>query len=230
MLTRRLFISAATAAAGAIALPTAAALGAGPKPARMTPSEALAELMDGNARYVSGRSKHFGSSPHREELAAGQHPFAMVLSCSDSRVPPEIVFDQSPGDLFVVRIAGNFAEDDGIGSLEYALSHFGSALLLVLGHSSCGAVHATVDTLKAGKTFASVPGNIADIVKALTPAAASVLHQPGDVYANATAANVRANVAKLRSQGTILAPAARNGTLRVAGGVYDLKSGRVTLL
>lgn len=230
MLTRRSFIATGAAAAGALALPAGAAYAAAGQPPRMTPDEALSELTGGNARYAAGRSKHFGSSPHREELAAGQHPFAMILSCSDSRVPPEIVFDQGPGDLFVVRIAGNFADDDGIGSLEYAASHFGSSLLLVLGHTSCGAIHATVDTLKAGKTYASVPGNIGDIVKALSPAVSTVLHGSGDVYENATEANVRANVAALKKQGAILAPAVRSGALRVAGGIYDLKSGKVRLL
>jgi carbonic anhydrase len=132
------------------------------------------------------------------------------------------------GDLFIVRIAGNFAEPDGIGSMQYAVAHFNSPLLLVLGHTSCGAVHAAVDNVKAGSPPA--PGNIEDIVKAISPAVLAVLHKPGDMYANATAENVRENVARLKSVEVIIKQAVKTGELKVVGGIYDLRTGLVNLL
>lgn len=234
MLTRRQFVlssAAATGAAAASGLLLAAphrAWAAGGPVNSLSPKAALAELIAGNRRFAGGATTHVDHTERREALASGQAPFAIVLSCSDSRVPPEVIFDQGLGSLFVVRVAGNFADADGIGSMQYAVSSFKSSVLLVLGHTSCGAVHSTVDNLKAGSP--PVPGNIADVVNAVRPAAAAVLHKPGDVYANATAENVRQNVAKLRATKTILGTAIADAKLEIAGGIYDLKSGRVTLL
>jgi len=158
----------------------------------------------------------------------------MVLSCADSRVPPEIIFDQSLGDLFVVRLAGNFAEEDGIGSFQYAVAHFGSAVLVVLGHTSCGAIKATVDNLAAGEP--AVPGDISAIVKALMPSAKFVqeMKEPAGVhvdrYAATTAQNVRLNVEKLKNTHVIIGDAVKAGKLAIVGGVYDLKTGKVNLL
>ncbi len=189
---------------------------------------ALDELIAGNRRFVNDIPKYADHLSRRDTLAAGQAPFAIVLSCSDSRVPPEIILDQGLGDMFVVRVAGNYAESGGIGSMQYAVSYFKSAVLLVLGHSSCGAVHATVDNLKAGSP--PVPGNIQDVVNAIAPAAESVLHQPGDVYMNATMANVQRTVAKLKNTETIIGAAIKTGNLEVVGCIYDLKTGCINLL
>ena len=235
MSNRRFFLSAAAAAlaTSGIALP-ARSLAAAPAAPALSPDAALQALLAGNQRFLTGASMHTSHLSRRDALAAGQSPFAMVLCCSDSRVPPEIIFDQSLGDLFVVRVAGNFADEDGIGSLQYAVAHFGSSVLLVLGHTSCGAIHATVDNMLAGEP--AVPGDIASVVKALMPAAryAHNMKVPpgahGDLYANTTAQNVRANVAKLKSTPVILGEAVKAGKLKVAGGIYDLKTGRVNLL
>ncbi len=192
-----------------------------------TSGHALTMLMQGNARYRNGTSEHRDRTARREEVSSGQDPFAMVLSCSDSRVPPDIIFDQTLGNLFVVRIAGNCAFAAGTGSLEYAYEHFHSPLLMVLGHSGCGAVKAAVDGVASGKLDA--PGDIGVIVKAIAPAVNTVRHMPGDIYANATAENARQTAAKLRHQPPILSKGLSDG-LRVVSAVYDLKSGLVSLV
>lgn len=224
-----LLSGAALGAAGLLpGLRAAAFAAAGPPVTTLTPAQALAKLVAGNKRFAGGSSTMMSHLTRLEALASGQAPWAVVLSCSDSRVPPEIVFDQGLGDLFIVRIAGNYAEPGGIGSMEYAIAHFKSPLLLVLGHSSCGAVKATVDNVKAGSP--PVPGNIEDVVKAITPAAQAVLNKPGDVYANATAENVRENVARLKAIGPVIGPAVKAGSLEIVGGVYDIMTGNVALL
>ncbi|MEO6914001.1 MAG: carbonic anhydrase [Candidatus Baltobacteraceae bacterium] len=229
MTNRRAFLST-SAAAGLFSVGISRGFGtAGAAPKQtLAPAAALDALMAGNNRFVTGTPKYADHRSRRDAVAAGQAPYAIVLSCSDSRVPPEIVFDQGLGDLFIVRVAGNYAEGGGIGSMQYSIDHFGSALLMVLGHSNCGAVRATVDNLKAGSPPA--PGNIQDIVRAIAPAARAELHKPGDVYANAAEENVRLNVAKLKNTETIIAPAIEAGKLRIVGGIYDLKTGRVKLL
>lgn len=198
------------------------------KPAHPPTNDLISRLMDGNARYIAGKTIHGDHTARRDEVSGAQHPFAMILSCADSRVPPELIFDQSLGDLFVVRLAGNYAETGGIGSFEYAFAHFHSPLLMVLGHSSCGAVHATVDAMK--KPGSSAPGDIAAIVNAIMPAAKAVAGKPGDEYANAIAENVRRNVAALRAQKPLLNEGVAAKKLQVVGAVYDLKSGKVNLV
>lgn len=198
------------------------------KPAHPPSNELISRLMDGNARYIAGKTIHGDRTARRDEVSGSQHPFAMILSCADSRVPPELIFDQTLGDVFVVRIAGNYAETGGIGSLEYALAHFHSPLLMVLGHSSCGAVHATVDAMK--KPGSSAPGDIAAIVNAIMPGAKAVQGKPGDEYANAIAENVRRNVATLKAQKPLLSEGVASNKLQVVGAVYDLKSGKVRLI
>ena len=226
MQNRRTFLACAAAGAASLALPRRA--GAAVAAPAMTPQAALAALIAGNRRFVSGATTSVDHTERREALAAGQSPFAIVLSCSDSRVPPEIIFDRGLGELFVVRVAGNFADADGIGSMQYAVAHFKSAAILVLGHTSCGAVHATVDNLKANSP--KVPGNIQDVVTAIAPAVRAVQGRPGDVYANATAENVRRNVALLKNTKTIIGEAVSAGHLQIAGGIYDLKTGKVAFL
>ena len=134
----------------------------------ISPAEAISKLKEGNGRYTSGSLQHPGQTAERRtELAKTQHPFATIVSCSDSRVPPEIVFDQGLGDLFVVRVAGNVINDEGLGSVEYTVDHLGTRLILVLGHQSCGAVKAARETIAAkGKA----PGHIQSLVTAIKPA------------------------------------------------------------
>ena len=158
--------------------------------------EVLAHLMAGNRRYASDTAVNcLRNYDRRAEVAGGQNPFAIILACSDSRVGPETIFDQRIGDLFVVRVAGNIADPAGMGSIEYAIDHFHSPLLLVMGHSKCGAVSATLSLLESkGKA----PGHIATLVEAIEPAARSVLGKPGDTLDNAVRANVNHVVATLK--------------------------------
>jgi carbonic anhydrase len=207
---------------------SAAFAAAGPPVTTLSSSQAFARLVAGNKRFAAGSSTNLNHLTRLDALSSGQAPWAVILSCSDSRVPPEMIFDQGLGDLFVIRIAGNYAESGGIGSMEYAIDHFHSPILFVMGHSSCGAVHATVDNLKAGSP--PVPGNIQDVVSAIRPAAQAVLHAPGDIYANTVEENVRENVARLRAIGPVIGPAVKAGMLEILGGVYDLKTGNVALL
>lgn len=189
-------------------------------------AEHLQELMDGNARFVAGTPKSRPTSAQRMELASGQAPFAAILGCSDSRVPVEAIFDHGPGDIFVVRIAGNFVNADNLGSLEYSVAVLKSELVMVLGHSSCGAVKAATQAAK-GEHF---PGHIQGIATAILPAAKATKSEPGDWVANATRENVRLNMHAVTSQSTILADAVNAGKLSVVGAVYDLRSGKVTLV
>lgn len=186
--------------------------------------EALRRLMDGNRRFAGGRAARPHQTPKRRtDLVKGQTPMAIVLGCSDSRVPPEIVFDQGLGDLFVVRVAGNIVDDLGLGSIEYGAGVLGAPLLVVLGHAKCGAVEAA---LKAKKT----PGHIGSLVRAIQPAADAVKGQPGDPLANAIRANVVAVVGQLRGSKPVLADLVEKGRLRIVGARYDLDTGVVELI
>jgi carbonic anhydrase len=190
----------------------------------MNPDEAWESLAAGNRRYVAGEQGHPDQTPERRrELAGGQRPFAAILGCSDSRVPPELIFDQGLGDLFVVRVAGNIVDAATLGSLEYAVHHLGVSLIVVLGHSSCGAVQAT---LMGGRP----EGSIAALVAALQPAVEVARQQPGPLLDNAVRANVTLVAAQLQAAEPILAPAVASGALRVEAGVYSLTSGAVELL
>lgn len=186
-------------------------------------AEALALLKAGNARFVAGAA-HFAPP----ELDAGdpraQSPFAVVLGCSDSRVPIETIFDQVPGRVFVVRVAGNFLNDANYGSIEFAVAVLKAKLVLVLGHTDCGAVGAAIASAKDGVAH---PGHIAGLIKILAPAIEATRDEPGDWYANAIAENVRRNVEALTSGSQIIAEAAANGEIAIIGGVYDLGSGEV---
>jgi carbonic anhydrase len=196
-----------------------------PPPAASTAEHSLRLLKEGNARFVAGEPHHEGITARRLELVAGQSPFAVVLGCSDSRVPIETVFDQVPGNLFVVRVAGNFLDDNGLASIEYSVKVLGSSLIVVLGHERCGAVDATLQFLKNGT---EQPGHIQQLVTAILPAAEAVRGDEGDWWDNAVAENVRLNVEAITARSEIVAAAAKRGTLRVVGGVYDLRGGKVT--
>lgn len=199
-----------------------AAGGPAPTPAASSPSQALALLKAGNARFVAGKSECGPLTARRMELTQGQSPFAIVLGCSDSRVPIETVFDQVPGHLFVVRLAGNFADDNGLGSMEYGVAVLKSSLILVLGHSGCGAIDAAVKYVNEGTT---VPGHIQGLVTAIAPAV-----KKGESVDEAIAANVKANVAAIPQRSGIIAAAVKSGQIRVVGGVYELHTGNVRFL
>lgn len=193
-----------------------------------TPDAAMRTLMEGNARYVANQPRERDFSARRASLAQSQHPFAAVLGCADSRVAPELAFDQSPGDLFVVRVAGNFVTADGLGSLEFGAGVLGTKLILVLGHTSCGAVDATVAALQQGNTL---PGNIAGLANAMKPGIEPALAQTGgDLTRRALVANVQYNVRQLEKASPILSGLIGSGALAVKGGIYDLATGRVELI
>ena len=195
-----------------------------------TGAEALDRLLEGNARFVAGNSRHEGlDGDRRVELAGGQAPFAVIVSCSDSRVPAEIVFDQGLGDVFLVRVAGNTAAHPILrGSIEYGVGILGAVLLMVMGHSGCGAVTAALDQVDRDGT---VPGDIQSVVDAVLPAARSVGDGPFDLrLERAVRENVRRQVSHLAASEPVLAPAAASGRLLVVGAVCDIATGRVELV
>jgi carbonic anhydrase len=198
-----------------------------PPPAAATAEQSLQLLKEGNARFVAGESHHEGITARRLELVAGQSPFAIVLGCSDSRVPIETVFDQLPGNIFVVRLAGNFLDENGLASIEYSVAVLGSSLIVVLGHSGCGAVDATLQYLRNGTVQ---PGHIQRLVTAIEPAAVAVRDKAGDWWENAVAENVRLNVAAVTQSSAIVAQAVEKGAVGVVGGVYDLHGGKVSFI
>jgi carbonic anhydrase len=198
----------------------------GDAPSTLNSDEALKLLQAGNQRYVDGKLNSVTPDEmarRRAELVQGQKPFAVVVCCSDSRVGPEIIFDQELGNIFVVRTAGEVLDAAGIGSLEYAVAHLGSPLVLVLGHERCGAVAAAVADAKE-------PGHIATIVKAIRPAVKRTEGLKGDAVENAVRANVQDIVARLRATGPILTAKVKAGSLKVIGATVSLSTGKVTLV
>ena len=225
-LSRRVMLGAGLAAAAAA--PLAGIAQAQPARAADTPDAALKLLVDGNARYVSNQLNERDFSAGRAARARGQAPFAAILGCADSRVAPELAFDQAPGDLFVVRVAGNFMTPDGLASLEYGAAVLGTKVIMVLGHTNCGAINATVAALQKGN---DLPGHIGDLVRAMKPGVEPALKQPGDDLAQrAVLANVRWNVQRLIEAKPILADMVTAKKLHVVGGVYALATGKVTLV
>jgi carbonic anhydrase len=199
-----------------------------PKPNAIGGDVALRRIMEGNARYVANKQTHRNFSAGRVERTASQYPIAAILSCADSRVAPEFAFDQGPGDLFVVRIAGNFANDDGLASLEYAVKFLGVPLVMVLGHSNCGAVSAAI---KVVEDNAVLPGHLPELVQSLKPAVeAAKAKSPKDLLAAAITENVALTVKQLETAQPLLAGFAESGKVQIAGGVYDLANGKITLL
>ncbi|MBR0874572.1 carbonic anhydrase [Bradyrhizobium tropiciagri] len=199
-----------------------------PKPQNvLSPDAALERLVKGNTRYIDGVTRRHDFKHEREALAGGQNPFAGILSCADSRIAPEYAFDSGRGDLFVCRVAGNFANDESIASLEYAVAVLNVPLFMVLGHGSCGAIDATIKSLKNGTTL---PGHLPSLVDALAPAVKASQGKPGDLLANATRQNVIDNVAKLKAATPILNAAVEQGKLKVVGGIYRLEDGKVEMV
>jgi carbonic anhydrase len=199
-----------------------------PKPQNvLSPGASLERLLKGNARYVEGVSLRHDFKHEREALVGGQNPYAAILSCADSRIAPEYAFDSGRGDLFVCRVAGNFANNESVASLEYAVAVLDTPLILVLGHDSCGAVSATIKSLKDDTTL---PGHMPSLVTGIAPAVKAVSQQAGDVLGNAIRQNVIDNVAKLGSATPILSAAVAQGKLKVAGGIYRLRDGKVEMV
>jgi carbonic anhydrase len=201
---------------------------AAPAAPGMSPMKAWDRLIDGNARFADGRLEHPEQTVmRRTEVAKGQHPYAIVLTCSDSRVPPELVFDAGLGDIFVIRVAGNTADDAAVGSMEYAVEHLHVPLIVVLGHERCGAVQATV---QAVQTNQRPGGHLGAILNPIVPAVETVKAQGGDMAENAMRENVLRTVNQLKAAKPVLAEAVQERKLSIVGARYDLDTGRVTLI
>ena len=197
------------------------------------PPAILQKLMAGNGRYARSQPISHRFSVERAELAAGQAPAAAVLSCSDSRVGPELIFDQPRSALFVCRVAGNTAADEVVGSLEYTVEVLGSKLIVVLGHSQCGAVKAAIDLVQGKSTFPPATfGQIGLLAQRIAPAVRAVepATPPGELLSRATAANVMLTARALQARPPILAARVENGSLAIVPARYELETGRVILL
>jgi carbonic anhydrase len=221
--SRRSVLLGGLAALSASALPAFAQ-----EQAVVSPDEALKRLLEGNARYVAGQRANTDFSVGRASRALTQRPFAAILSCADSRVAPELAFDQGPGDLFIVRVAGNFVNDDGLASLEYAINFLETPLIMVLGHSNCGAVAASIKVVRDGL---ALPGHLPDMIEQIRPAAETALAQsPFEPLGLAITINVQNAVTRLETAEPILAARVKNNSLRIVGAQYDLETGLVSLL
>jgi len=194
--------------------------------------EALERLQEGNRRFVSGvrNSDTLTSQTRRSELAAGQEPFAIILGCSDSRVPAEIVFDQGLGDLFVIRVAGNIVASSQIGSVEFAAARFGTPLVVVLGHSRCGAILATLEELMRARENQS--RNLRSIVDRIRPSVETLLatdlrHDPDALVRHAVRANVRVSASHLRHGSEVLEQLIQRDRLLIVSAEYCLETGVV---
>lgn len=192
----------------------------------MTPDQALKALLDGNQRFVDGTQQHNDHADARTRGADGQSPFAGIIRCADSRVAPELVFDQSLGDLFVCAVAGNLPTTEVMASLEYTVAMLKTPLIVIMGHSSCGAVDAT---LAHEDDVSALPGHLSELASQILPAVQDA-RDAEDRLACAIESNVRRGIQRLLEASDIIADAVRNDTCRVVGGVYDLATGRFTLL
>lgn len=190
----------------------------------LTGEQALERLMAGNSRYVTSKQEHPDQTRERRiELRAGQHPFAVILGCADSRVPPEVIFDQGLGDLFVIRVAGNVLDDIILASLEYAELHLHAPLIMVLGHSGCGAVQATI-------SGAGDEGHLSSLTSAIGPAMVTAKNQAGDLVNNTARANAIMVADQLKLSGAHFSELVESGKLKVMGAFYDLETGSVEIL
>jgi carbonic anhydrase len=197
----------------------------GPAPNAIAPADALARLLQGNARYAANAPVNKDYSAGRAVRVTAQYPIAAIVGCADSRVAPELAFDQGPGDLFVVRVAGNFVNDDGLASLEYGVKFLGVPLIVVLGHTHCGAVSAVVKAIEDG---VSLPGHLPELVRAIRPAVEIARsHGHGNLIEDATIENVRLNANRLMVSKPLIGEYVKAGKVRVVGAIYDLASGTV---
>jgi carbonic anhydrase len=196
----------------------------------LTPQQVIERLKEGNTRYVEGKSVHPNADSARREVTAkdGQHPIVTVLSCSDSRVPVELVLDQGIGDVFVVRVAGNVCRGDEAGAIEYGVDHVGTPVLVVLGHSKCGAV--TAATMKA-----NIHGNVAPLVASIQPAVARAQKEHPELHGKdlvpaVVEANVWQAIDDLFKASSIVRERVKDGKLKVVGALYDIESGKIQWL
>lgn len=209
----------------AMAVGSPGVFAAGGKKTALTADQALDLLKKGNDEFVAGKTgRRLEDSERRLEIARGQTPFAVLVGCSDSRVPPEILFGRGLGELFIVRVAGNTVDLSALGSIEYAVAELGVPLVVVLGHERCGAVAAAVAMVKENATF---PGSIGDMIQPILPAVLRAQKQPGDLLENAVYENVRRVVGRLKSSEPILLEPLKAGKLKIVGARYDLDEGKV---
>jgi carbonic anhydrase len=202
--------------------------GVSPPPNAMAPADALKRLMEGNARYAANTLNERDFSSGRAARVQGQYPFAQILSCADSRVAPELLFDQGPGDLFVMRVAGNIVSPNLLASLEYGAQFLGVPLILVLGHTGCGAVDAAIKVLK---TKAVLPGHLPELIAAIKPAVTvAEKMQTGNLLDNAVTENVRRQVAQLKNSPPIVQKLYAGKKIDIVGGMYDLATGKIALV
>lgn len=236
VVSRRKFFALASAAAWSVsnshALLAEAMEAAADKAATpVNPDQALRDLLDGNKRFMKGQTKGPRRSPAEfSKLAGAQYPEAIIVSCSDSRVAPEILFDVGVGDIFVIRVAGNVVSGAGVtvkGSIEYGVAELNAPLVMVLGHSNCGAVKAAKQHIDAKD---SLPGAIDGLVELVKPAVAQSKDEKGDPLENAIRKNVEIGVERLKTLEPILAAKVKDGKLKVVGAVYDLSTGEVKLV
>jgi carbonic anhydrase len=211
-------------AAAALAIATTATAALASAPATHDPEHVLSDLAAGNRQFATQSYTHAPVlTRQRAGLTTSQAPKAVVVGCSDSRVPPELVFNQGLGSLFVIRTAGGALDDAAIGSIEYAVEHLGVPLVIVLGHEQCGAVKAAMQENRE-------TGKLQRLVDRLHPALVHVPYTPGDPVDNAVRANVVHVMAHLQATEPVLAPASRSGRIKVLGGVYSLSTGRIEFL
>lgn len=206
----------------------AAALKDADRPNAISPEQALRRLIEGNARYAANRVQWRDFSAGRAARARVQYPIAAILGCADARVAPEFAFDQGPGELFVVRVAGNVVSENGLASLEYAVQFLGVPLIMVLGHSGCGAVDAAI---KAETENATLPGHLPALIEQIKPTVQTAQHaHASNLLSAAIAENVRRTTTQLSTARPILADFAERGRIKVVGGVYDIATGKVHLV
>ena len=197
-------------------------------PARLDAAAALARLVEGNQRYTAGQPLHPDQSIERlRSIGADQAPLAVVLTCADAQMPPELIFDQGLGDLFVARVAGNILSDVLLGSIEYAVQHFQIPLILVLGHQGCSALSAAVESVTKGREAA---GHAASLVDALRPAVEAARQQPDDVLDKAVRANITLMLKQLRTESPLLEEKLGRDELKLAGGYHSLDTGGVEMV
>jgi len=186
----------------------------------LSANQALQRLLAGNARFVAHKQRHPDESvPRRRQLVSGQHPFAVILGCADSRVPPELLFDEGLGDLFVIRVAGNIVDDAILGSIEYAIEHLGTKLIVVLGHEKCGAVSAALASENAS-------GHLSALISAIRPSVLATAASPGDRIHNCVVDNVRRVARQIRESEPVLREATQRGGVKVIAADYELDTGK----
>ena len=228
LVSRRTLFTGGLVLAAGMAASTLPAMAQSDEPRPASPDEAIKRLMGGNARYMANAAINTDHSASRTSRSQGQQPFAAIVSCADSRVVPELLFDQGPGDLFVVRVAGNFINEDGLASLEYAAAVLGIQAIMVLGHAACGAVDATIRSIQDNEL---PPGHLPTLVNAIRPAVYDAMRDdPEDLLMAATRQNAVLNAAAAASADPILLPLHADGTIKSVSAIYTIADGAVALI